>query len=366
MSHLFSPLQIRSIVLPNRIAVSPMCMYSASNGFPSDWHTVHLGALAAGGAGVVICEATAINPAGRISPKDLGIWSDDYIAPLAKLTSCINSRGAIAAIQLAHAGRKAGTYAPGDGEGSLLPEDGSWQVVAPSAIPFSANYPQPMALDKADIQGVIDDFVAAAKRGYKAGFQIAEVHGAHGYLLHQFLSPLSNQRNDEYGGSFENRTRLIRQVVSAVRVVWPEELPLFVRVSATDWIDGGWTIDETVQLAKLLRKDGADLIDTSSGGMLPTAQIPLGAGYQTAFAERIKREAIIATGAVGLITSAEQADHIIRSGQADMVLLGRELLRDPFWPVHAAAIVGETVSWPAQYLRAAPQGSQARKPIGLN
>ncbi|HEX5128069.1 MAG TPA: NADH:flavin oxidoreductase/NADH oxidase [Rhodocyclaceae bacterium] len=357
MSHLFAPYSLRGITLRNRIAVSPMCMYSCDDGFANDWHMVHLGSRAVGGAGLVICEATAVSAIGRISPEDLGLWKDEQIAPLARIVNFINEQGAAAGIQLAHAGRKGSTWRPGEGHGAVPIAQGGWQPEAPSELAFAENYATPAALDKSGIRKVIDEFVAAAKRSIAAGFQVIEVHAAHGYLLHQFLSPLSNRRTDEYGGAFDNRVRLVREVVQAVRAVWPQSLPLFVRISATDWAEGGWTIDDSVALAKLLREDGADLIDASSGGTLPAPAIPLGPGYQTKFAERIRHESNIATGAVGLITSPAQADQIIRNGQANIVLLARELLRDPYWPLHAAQSLGQSSTWPKQYLRAAPPGS---------
>ncbi|MFT4174334.1 MAG: NADH:flavin oxidoreductase/NADH oxidase [Rhodocyclaceae bacterium] len=361
MSHLFSPLTLRAVTLPNRIAVSPMCMYSAIDGMANDWHLVYLGARAAGGAGLVICEATAVSAEGRISPDDLGLWSDAHVAPLARVVAFLREQGAVAGVQLAHAGRKASTWAPSKGQGAVSPEQGGWSVWGPSAVPFSDSYPHPHALDAAGIRAVIEDFVAATHRARQTGFELVEVHAAHGYLLHQFLSPLSNQRSDDYGGSFDNRVRLTREVVRAVRQAWPADLPVLVRLSATDWAqEGGWTPDETVRLATLLKEDGADLIDTSSGGTLARADIPVGPGYQTEFARRVRREAGVPSGAVGLITDPAQADHVIRSGQADLVLLARELLRDPYWPLHAAQALGHAVSWPAQYLRAAPSGSTAR------
>jgi 2,4-dienoyl-CoA reductase-like NADH-dependent reductase (Old Yellow Enzyme family) len=364
MTHLFSPLTLRGVTFANRIAVSPMCMYSSQDGLMTAWHRIHLGARAVGGAGLVMTEACAVSPEGRISPQDAGIWNDEQVQAMLPITHFIHEQGSVAGIQLAHAGRKASTFAPGAGHGVVLVAEGGWQVVAPSAVAFSETYPQPVALDQIGIRKVIRDFVAATDRALVAGFDVVEVHAAHGYLLHQFLSPIANQRTDEYGGSFDNRVRLTREVVRAVREVWPANLPLFVRVSATDWAEGGlrsWDIDETVALACLLKADGADLIDTSSGGMLARPNIPLSPGYQVPFAQRIRHESGVATGAVGLITEAAQADEIIRSGKADMVLLARELLRDPYWPLHAARELGQTVSWPLQYLRAAPEGSTARQ-----
>ncbi len=333
------------------------------DGKASDWHFVHLGSRAVGGAGLVVVEATGVSPIGRISPDDMGIWDDGHVEPLARITRFVHDQGAVAGIQLAHAGRKASTWAPGRGNGGISAADGGWTTVAPSAIPFADTYPMPEALTLSGIAAIVQQFAAAAARALAAGFRVVEVHAAHGYLLHEFFSPISNTRTDQYGGSFENRVRLTREVARAVRAAWPERLPLFVRISATDWAtEGGWDIEQSIQLARLLREDGADLIDTSSGGNLATAKMPIGPGYQTAFAERIRREAGIATGAVGLITQPAQADHIIRTGQADLVFLARELLRDPYWPLHAAQTLGHAVSWPAQYLRAAPHGTPARLP----
>jgi 2,4-dienoyl-CoA reductase-like NADH-dependent reductase (Old Yellow Enzyme family) len=363
MTHLFEPLSLRSVTLPNRIAVSPMCQYSSENGFVSDWHLVHYGSRSAGGAGLVLTEAVAITPQGRISPKDLGIWNDAHIEPLARIVRFIDQQGSIAGIQLAHAGRKASVAPPWENRAATLTEaEGGWPVVAPSAVAFNDGCIMPAALTEEGISDIIAAFVQAARRARLAGFRVAEVHAAHGYLLHQFLSPLSNRRNDRFGGSFENRTRLLCDVVAAVRNVWPEELPLFVRISATDWVEGGWDLRQTLELVRQLAALGVDLIDCSSAGNLPTAPIPLGSGYQTAFAERIRRETAIKIGTVGLITAPAQADHIIRSGQADLVLLGRELLRDPSWPLRAARELGHLAPWPAQYVRSAPAGSPARLP----
>jgi 2,4-dienoyl-CoA reductase-like NADH-dependent reductase (Old Yellow Enzyme family) len=365
MSKLFEPFSLRGLTLPNRIAVSPMCEYSAINGFANDWHLVHLGSRAVGGAGLVISEATAVVPEGRISPEDLGIWSDEHIAPLARITDFIRSQGAVAGIQLAHAGRKASTFRPWSGIGTVSEDAGGWTTVGPSAIPFAADYPMPVAMDAAAVAAVPTTFADAAIRALQAGFQVAEIHAAHGYLLHQFLSPISNQRRDAYGGSFENRIRLLEETVSAVRAVWPDELPLLVRVSATDWAaesgrEGGWTAEETVALSRRLKDLGVDLMDVSTGGMLAQAQIPIGPGYQVRFAEQVKQGAEIATGAVGMITEAEQAEAILRAGQADLIFLARELLRDPYWPLHAAQKLGVNAAWPVQYLRAAPKGSLQR------
>lgn len=363
MSHLFEPLSLRSITLPNRIAVSPMCQYSSDEGFVNDWHLVHLGSRAAGGAGLVLTEAAAVTPHGRISPNDLGIWSDEHVEPLARVVRFISEQGSVAGIQLAHAGRKASTAPPWKNkQGTLTEAEGGWQVVAPSAISFDDSCSVPTALSTDEIQDVAAAFIQAAQRSLLAGFQVVEVHAAHGYLLHQFLSPLSNRRTDSYGGSFENRTRLLREIVTGVRNVWPDHLPLLVRISATDWIEGGWDIEQSVELVRQLLPLGVDLIDCSSGGSAPRAQIPLGAGYQTCFAEQIRRETGGRTGAVGLITSPAQADHIIRSGQADLVLLARELLRDPHWPLRAARELGHIIPWPAQYVRAAPAHTPAYLP----
>ena len=363
---LFSPLQLRSVIFANRIGVSPMCQYSSVDGFASDWHLVHLGSRAQGGAGLVIVEASAVVPEGRISSGDLGIWKDEHIPALQRIAEFLHSQGVRAGIQLAHAGRKGSMSVPFVEELLLQPAEGGWQPVAPSALAFSASYAVPKALDQAGIDAVIEAFRQAARRANKAGFDFVEIHAAHGYLLHQFLSPLANQRTDAYGGSFENRTRLVLQVVDAVRAEWPGHLPLFVRISATDWAAGGWNIDESVQLARLFREHGVDLVDVSSGGQVPDAKIPVGPGFQAQFAERIRREANIPTAAVGLITDPAQADAIIASGQADLVFLAREFLRDPYWPVHAASTLGEPASWPQQYLRAAPHRSPARTPQSSN
>ncbi len=363
MSHLFSPLTLRGVTIPNRIAIPPMCTYSATDGLADDWHLVHLGSRASGGAGLIITEATAVTPSGRISPADLGLWNDAQAEAVARVVRFVHSQGAVAGVQLAHAGRKASTWIPGAGSGSLSVAQGGWQTVAPSAVAFGEGFAEPQALDQAGIRQVVVDFASAAKRALAAGYKVVEIHAAHGYLLHQFLSPLANRRSDEYGGCFENRARLTREVAAAVRAVWPENLPLFVRLSATDWVDGGWNVEETVALSRLLQDEGVDLIDTSSGGMVPAASIPIGPGYQTEFAERVRREAGIATAAVGLITAPAQADHIIRTKQADLVLVGRDELRDPYWPVHAAQALGHTASWPLQYLRAAPGGSTPRTQI---
>jgi 2,4-dienoyl-CoA reductase-like NADH-dependent reductase (Old Yellow Enzyme family) len=361
MAHpLFSPFKLRSVEFANRIGVAPMCQYSSQDGFATDWHLVHLGSRAQGGAGLVILEAAAVVPEGRISSGDLGIWKDEHIPALERITAFLHAQGTRAGIQLAHAGRKASMAVPFAGERLLLPAEGGWQPVAPSALAFAPDYALPQALDQAGIAAVVEAFRLAARRALTAGFDFVEIHAAHGYLLHQFLSPLANQRTDSYGGSFENRTRLVLQVVDAVRAEWPAHLPLFIRISATDWAEGGWTPDESVELSRLFKAHGVDLVDVSSGGQVPNAQIPVGPGFQVEFAVRIRRQAGIPTAAVGLITEAAQANAIVAQGEADLVFMAREMLRDPYWPVHAAAALGEPASWPAQYLRAAPRHSPAR------
>jgi 2,4-dienoyl-CoA reductase-like NADH-dependent reductase (Old Yellow Enzyme family) len=360
MAHLFESLQLRDVKLPNRIGIPPMCQYSAQDGVAADWHFIHYGSRAVGGAALMILEATAVAPEGRISPGDLGLWQDGQIEALARIAEFARRQGCVAAVQLAHAGRKASVGLGWQAQRVLTAAEGGWPVVGPSALPFGEDYGCPHELDQAAIERVIEQFAAAARRARTAGFQVVEIHAAHGYLLHQFLSPLANQRSDAYGGSFDNRTRLVRQVVEAVRREWPQSLPLLIRLSATDWLDGGWNADETVALCRTLKDLGVDLIDVSTGGLLPTAKIPAGPGFQTEFAARVRHEAGVPTAAVGLITSPAQADHIVRSGQADMVLLGREMLRNPYWPLHAAQALGQAAPWPQQYLRAAPAGSSAR------
>jgi 2,4-dienoyl-CoA reductase-like NADH-dependent reductase (Old Yellow Enzyme family) len=363
MPHLFDPLPIRSLTLANRIVVSPMCEYSSVDGFSNDWHVVHLGSRAVGGAALVMTEATAVTAAGRISPQDLGIYDDGHVGGLARIVRFIHSQRTFAGIQLAHAGRKASTLRPWEGDPiqrTIAPENGGWVPVGPTDEPFAAGYPVPRALDPPEIPDIVAAFRDAAGRALDAGFDVVELHAAHGYLIHEFLSPLVNARRDEYGGSYDNRVRLCLEVVDAVRGVWPERLPLFVRISATDWKEGGWDIGQSVELARRLRDRGVDLVDCSSGGAVHDARVALGPGYQVPFAERIRRDAAIATGAVGLITDAAQADAIIQSGQADCVLIARELLRDPYWPLHAAQRLGHIVPWPPQYLRAAPPGTPAR------
>lgn len=353
MAHLFEPLTIRDVTFTNRIAVSPMCQYSSQDGYANDWHLVHLTSRAVGGAGLVFTEAAAVEASGRISPEDLGIWSDQHAEALAKIVAMVHNLGSVAGIQLAHAGRKASTAQPWKGGRAVDEAQGGWSpVVSSSALAFSDSSPVPEALSIEGIQKITEAFVQAAKRSLEAGFKVVELHAAHGYLMHQFLSPLSNHREDEYGGSFEHRTRLLREIVQAVREVWPEQYPLWVRISATDWLDNGWDIEQSIALSDKLKSLGVDLIDCSSGGILPGAKVPVGPGYQTEFAQRIRHEANILTGAVGLITSPEQAEHIIRTNQADVVLLARELLRDPYWPHRAAKQLGQDKIWPVQYERA--------------
>jgi 2,4-dienoyl-CoA reductase-like NADH-dependent reductase (Old Yellow Enzyme family) len=354
MSALFTPFQLREVALRNRVVVSPMCEYSSSDGFATDWHLVHLGSRAVGGAALVLTEAAAVTADGRISPQDLGIWQDAHVEQLARIARFCNEQGAVWGMQLAHAGRKGSTKRPWEGSGAVAPADGGWIPVAPTDAPFDPTYPVPRALDEAGIAAVIAAFAAAARRVEAAGGTVVEIHSAHGYLLHQFLSPLVNHRTDRWGGSFENRTRLIREVVRAVRAVWPERFPLFVRLSATDWVEGGWDIEQSVELAALLRELGVDLIDASSGGAVPVGPntIPVGPLYQTPFAERIRREAGIATAAVGMIVEPADAESIVADGRADLVLLARELLRDPYWPLFAARALGVEAPWPKQYLRA--------------
>jgi 2,4-dienoyl-CoA reductase-like NADH-dependent reductase (Old Yellow Enzyme family) len=352
MVALFTPLTIREITFRNRVAVSPMCQYSSRDGFANDWHLVHLGSRAVGGAGLVMMEATAVEARGRISPYDQGIWKHEHVDFLTRIASFLRQQGAIAGIQLAHAGRKASTRRPWDGVGMVREDAGGWQPVAPSALAFQPGDPAPAALNRADIAVVVAAFAAAARRALQAGFQVVEIHAAHGYLIHQFLSPLSNRRNDEYGGSFENRIRFTLEVACAVRAAWPSHLPLFLRLSATDWVEGGWDIADSVELARRLHALGVDLIDCSSGGLAPQQKIPLAPGYQVPFAARIRREAGLPTAAVGLITTPQQADEIVRSEQADLVLLAREFLRDPYFPLHAGKALGEEIPMPVQYQRA--------------
>jgi 2,4-dienoyl-CoA reductase-like NADH-dependent reductase (Old Yellow Enzyme family) len=360
MTHLFAPLKLREVTLANRIGIPPMCQYSATQGVAADWHFVHYGSRAVGGAALMIIEATGVVPEGRISPGDLGLWEESQVAPLARIVRFAEAQGCVAAIQLAHAGRKASVGLGWQPQRTLSTDEGGWPTLAPSPIPFGEGYTAPLALDIAGIGKIVAAFAAAARRALAAGFKVIEIHAAHGYLLHQFLSPISNRRTDQYGGSFDNRTRLVREVVAAVRAEWPANLPLLIRLSATDWVEGGWNADETVALCRQLKEMGIDLVDVSTAGLVPTATIPVGTGFQTEFAARIRKEAGLPTAAVGLITSATQADHIIRSGQADMVLLGREILRNPYWPRIAAKELGQTFPWPNPYLRAAPSGSPGR------
>ncbi|TCV97193.1 2,4-dienoyl-CoA reductase-like NADH-dependent reductase (Old Yellow Enzyme family) [Luteibacter rhizovicinus] len=349
---LFESLQQRDVIFRNRIVVAPMCQYSAIDGMPDEWHLVHLGSRAVGGAGAVVSEATAVSPEGRISAGDVGIWNDAQVASWRRIADFVRRQGAVPGVQLAHAGRKASVHAPWLGGGPLSEAEGAWATVAPSAVPFDGDWHVPVAMDDAAIAKVVADFRAAAVRARDAGFDLVELHAAHGYLLHQFLSPLSNRRDDAFGGDFAGRTRLLLDVVRAVREVWPSHLPLWVRISATDWADGGWTPDESVELARRLKPLGVDLVDTSSGGLVPRVKIPLAPGYQVPFATRIRTEADIAVGAVGLITSPEHAEAIVREGHADMVLIARENLRDPYFPRTAAAALGVSVDAPKQYARA--------------
>jgi len=362
---LFSPFKLRDLEVSNRIVVSPMCQYSSVDGFANDWHLVHLGSRAVGGAGLIIVEATAVSPEGRITPGDLGLWKDEHIPKLREIVSFIHEQGVRVGIQLAHAGRKASMDVPWKPERVVPVEEGGWSdVLAPSPVPFSDRYPRPIALDRAGSRRVVEAFAAATDRALEAGFDAVEIHSAHGYLLHEFLSPLCNQRTDEYGGGFESRTRLLIEVVDVVRERLPVTKPLFVRLSATDWVEGqGWDLAQSVQLARQLKEHGVDLVDVSSGGLVPNAKIPVGPAFQTPFAEEIRKQAGMPTGAVGMITEPSQAAEIVRSGQADLILLAREFLRDPYWPLHAAATLGATTSWPVQYLRAAHRGSIPREPI---
>ncbi len=349
---LFTPFTLRSLTFPNRIGVSPMCQYSATNGLANDWHLSHLGARAAGGPGLVFVEATAVSPEGRITHGCTGLWSEAHLEPMARIARLVKSLGCVPGIQLAHAGRKASTQLPWLGDGPLAPQEKPWTALAPSAIPFKDTWPTPHALSVPEIATLIESFAAAAERALRAGFEVIEIHAAHGYLLNEFLSPLSNQRTDSYGGSFENRTRFLREVVTAVRGVWPQHLPLFLRVSASDWAEGGWTIEDSVALAPIVKALGVDLIDCSSGGLVPDSKMQIGPGYQVPFADAIRNRGHIATAAVGMITEAAQAEQIIASGQADLVLLAREFLRQPYWPIHAARALGVAPRIPNQYLRA--------------
>jgi 2,4-dienoyl-CoA reductase-like NADH-dependent reductase (Old Yellow Enzyme family) len=352
-SHLFTPLKLRGVEFRNRVFVSPMCQYSSDDGLPTPWHLVHLGGRAVGGAGLVMVEATAVTPDGRISPGDSGLWSDAHAEAFAPIAAFVRAHGAVAGIQLAHAGRKASTAAPWEGGNPLAPGAGAWQTVAPSAVPFG-DYPAPRALDRGEIAVLMGQFVAAARRADAAGFQVVELHMAHGYLMHEFLSPLSNLRDDEFGGDFEGRTRFPLQVARAVREAFPADKPVFVRISATDWVEGGWDLPQSVALARRFQELGIDLVDCSSGGLVAHAKVPVGPGYQVPFAEAVRREAGLPTAAVGLITEPAQAELIVAEGRAAAVCLGRAMLRDPYWPLHAARALGADIPWPVQYLRAKP------------
>jgi 2,4-dienoyl-CoA reductase-like NADH-dependent reductase (Old Yellow Enzyme family) len=350
---LFDPLTLRGVTFRNRVGVSPMCQYSSVDGFATDWHVVHLGSRAVGGAGLVLTEATAVTAEGRISPHDLGIYRPEHVEILSRIARFVEAQGAVPGMQLSHAGRKASTDAPWKGGKPLGVADGGWSpIFAPSAIPFGQLSQVPVALDAAGIRRIIGAFRDAARRALAAGMRVIELHGAHGYLLHEFLSPLSNHRTDEYGGSFENRVRLFVQVTEAVRTVWPDSLPLLARISGTDWVEGGWDIAQSVKLARVLATHGVDLIDCSSGGIVPGAQVPVAPGYQVQIAERVRRDAGVPTAAVGLITGATQAEEVVQHGRADMVFLARQLLRDPYWPLHAARELGASFPWPVQYQRA--------------
>ncbi len=353
MASLFEPLTVNGVTLRNRIGVAPMCQYCYEDGFSNEWQVVHLGARAIGGAGLVLSEATAVEARGRITPNDVGIWSNAHIEPLSRVTHFLKAHGAVPGIQLAHSGRKGSSHRPWDGGGPILPGDPrAWQTVAPSPIPYANDWPLPRQLDQAGIHAVQAAFRAAAERALQAGFEWLEVHAAHGYLIHNFCSPLSNHRTDEYGGSFENRIRFLSETIRLVRPVWPEKLPFTVRISATDWVEGGWTVEELVELARILKKEGVDLIDVSTAGLIPTARVPAAPGYQVPFSEAVRKGAGILTAAVGMISSPELADEIIRSERADLVLLGREMLRDPYWPLHAARSLKEPPPVPPQYLEA--------------
>jgi len=354
-SQLFSPLRIRGIEFKNRIFLPPMDMFCSEGGFPSDWHFIHYGTRAMGGASLLIQEATAVSPQGRISPGCLGIWSDEHADAFKRITAFIKAQGAVPGVQLAHAGRKASVALPAFGDRPLTEQEGAWQIIGPSPVAFAPGYPAPKAMTPAEIDEAVAQFAAAAKRALSAGFEVVEVHMAHGYLCHQFLSPLSNQRSDEYGGSLENRARFPLRVAEAVRKAWPEDLPVFVRVSATDWVEGGWDLPQTAQLARMLKDIGVDLIDCSTGGLVSDARIPAGPGFQVPFAAAVRNEAGIPTAAVGLITEPFQAEQIVRTTMADAVLVGRELLRNPYWPLYAAKALGVDLAWPNQYLRAKPQ-----------
>ena len=349
---LFTPFTLRSVTLRNRIMVSPMCQYSSEDGFATDWHLVHLGTRAVGGAALVVTEATAVEPRGRISPRDLGIWKDEHVPMLHRIAEFVQRQGAVPGMQIAHAGRKASVEVPWRGGAPVPAGQGGWTPVGPSAIPYADGSPVPQVLSEHDIAQLVEAFAAAARRARAAGFKVVELHFAHGYLVHEFLSPLSNTRTDGYGGSFENRTRFAREIARAVRAAWPADLPLAARISASDWAPGGWDIDDSVRLSAALKQDGVDLVDCSSGGNIHTAKFSAGPGYLTPYAERIRREAGVPTAAVGFITSPQQADQVLRAGQADLVVLARQLLREPYWPLRAAAELHAEGAWPDQYLRA--------------
>jgi 2,4-dienoyl-CoA reductase-like NADH-dependent reductase (Old Yellow Enzyme family) len=355
MSKLFEPLRIREIEFRNRIFVSPMCQYSSDDGMPSDWHLVHLGSRAVGGASLVMVEATAVSPEGRISPDDSGIWSDEHTPAFSRIAKFIKSQGAVPAIQLAHAGRKASTDAPWRGGKPLSQAEGGWQPIAPSPIPFDDASPMPREITSEDIEEVISEFLTATRRSLEAGFEVLEIHMAHGYLLHEFLSPLSNRRTDEYGVTLENRMRFPLRLAKTLRDAWPDHLPVFVRISCTDWVDGGWDLAQSIEFCRRLKRLGVDLIDCSSGALLPGAKIPAGPGFQVPFAAAIRQEAQIATGAVGFITDPAQAEQIIATGQADAIFMAREFLREPYWPLRAARALNVDVPWPSQYLLAKPR-----------
>lgn len=358
MSILFSPIRFRSLTLKNRLVVSPMCQYSSIDGFANDWHLVHLGSRAVGGAGLVFTEATAVSPEGRITPDDLGIWKDEHIDFLQRITAFIEQQGSIPGIQLAHAGRKASHHSPWKSGKALQPHEHAWHTVAPSPIPFTPDEPRPKEMGKQDIETLIDHFVTAAQRAAQAGFKVVEIHAAHGYLINEFLSPASNHRTDEYGGRFENRIRLLLEIVSAVREIWNAQLPLFVRISATEWTDTGWSLQDSVRLSQILRSMGVDLIDCSSGGNAADQKITAGPLYQIPFAEKIRQEAGIPTGGVGLITTAQECEQILQNHQADLIFMARQLLRDPYFPLRSAAEFGEEITWPNQYLRAKTSGNR--------
>ena len=363
MALLFDPLPIRGITLSNRIVVSPMCEYSSQDGFANDWHLVHIGSRAVGGAALVFMEASAVTPEGRISPEDLGIWKDAHIEFLSRIVRFVKNHGVVPGMQIAHAGRKGSTQRPWEGASAVSIANGGWVPLAPSAVAYSDKYPMPEALSKEGIRRIVDAFGQAARRAKEAGFLVLEIHAAHGYLAHEFFSPLSNFRNDEYGGSFENRTRIGREIVSAVRKAWPENLPLFIRISATDWKEGGWDLDQAVEFAKQVKGLGVDLVDCSSAGLVPDQQIVAGPGFQVPFSERIRRDAGILTSTVGLIETKEQVADILAKNQADLVFMAREFLREPYWPLRTARELGHKISWPAQYLRAAPPDTPGRKPL---